>query len=440
MKPKGLVIAVVLLAVLGGLWWWSNSKQESETKKIGADVVKVLMIPDTDIEEIHLKKGMESLVLRKDGGKWRIAAPQPFPADQSAAGTLLSFLAPLNATSTIEEKATDFKQYGLDPPVLDMTVLRKDGKSDELMIGDATPTNAGFYARVAGSPRVVLLTSFAKEGLDKRLDDLRDKRLMTFDQDKIARVQLQAKGPAVEFGKNNESEWQIVQPRPMRADGTQVDSLISKLKDAKMDLANSDPDAAKKYAAAPKVATASVTDASGTQTLEVHQDKDKNYYAKGSAVEGVYKIAADVGDGLNKGLDDFRNKKLFDFGFSDPSKLEIVNNGTAVYTKSGDKWMAGPKTMDNSTVQTLIDRLRDLTADKFADKSEGPVVFEATVTSNSGKRVEKVTVSGQGERFFAQREGDSSIYELSAKAVEDVRAAASGVKEPAPAAPPAKKK
>jgi hypothetical protein len=93
--------------------------------------------------------------------------------------------------------------------------------------------------------------------------------------------------------------------------------------------------------------------------------------------------------------------------------------------------------MDSSTVETLVDRLRDLAADKFADKGGGPAVFEATVTSNGGKRVEKVTVTGQGEQYFAQREGDSSIYELSAKSVEDVRAAATGIKEQAP---PAKKK
>ena len=83
-----------------------------------------------------------------------------------------------------------------------------------------------------------------------------------------------------------------------------------------------------------------------TQTLEVRKDKDKNYYAKSSAVEGVYKVAADVGDALDKGLDDFRNKKLFDFGFSDPSKVDVKG---ATYTKSGDKWMSGGKTMDNTT-------------------------------------------------------------------------------------------
>ena len=146
------------------------------------------------------------------------------------------------------------------------------------------------------------------------------------------------------------------------------------------------------------MATVTVTDASGTQTLEVRKDKDKNYYAKSSAVEGVYKVASDLGDALDKGLDDFRNKKLFDFGFSDPSKVET--QGRATYVKSGDKWMTGAKTMDNASVQNLIDKLRDLSATKFAEKGGGEPVFEATVTSNDGKRVEKVSITQARRRIF----------------------------------------
>jgi hypothetical protein len=62
-------------------------------------------------------------------------------------------------------------------------------------------------------------------------------------------------------------------------------------------------------------------------------------------------------------------------------------------------------------VQNLIDKLRDLTADKFVDQGGGQPLFEATVTSNGGKR-KKVTVSKQGDQYFAQREGEPSIYEL----------------------------
>ena len=442
MKPKGLFIAVALLAVLGGVWIWSNKKQEADAKKAPTDTTtKLLTVPEDQVQEIRLKKGADTLVLRRDSGKWHITAPQPYSADPDTSSSLVSSLTSVSADKLIDEKATDLSAYGLSSPSLDVTVVRKDGKTNELLIGDETPTSSGFYAKVAGNdPRVFTIQSFVKTGLDKGLNDLRDKRLLTFDQDKITRVQLQAKGGAVEFGKNNNNEWQILQPRPLRADSTQIDALIGKLKDAKMDLANPDATAAAKYAGAPKIATAIVTDANGSQTLEIHQDKDHTYFAKSSVLEGFYKVPGDVGDALNKGLDDFRSKKLFEFGFSDPSKLEIQNNGAFTYTKSGDKWMAGPKTMDNSTVQTLIDRLRDLTADKFADQGGGQPVFSATVTSNGGKRVEKVTITSQGIKYFAQREGEPSIYELTAKSVVDVREAAAGVKEQAPVAPAPKKK
>jgi hypothetical protein len=349
---------------------------------------------------------------------------------------MVSTLSTLNADKLIEDKAADLQPYGLNIPTLDITIVKKDGKSNELLIGDDTPTGSGAYAKLAGDPRVFTVASFTKTSLDKTPTDLRDKRLLTFDSDKLTRVELQAKGQPVEFGKNNQNEWQILKPRPLRADGSQVETLVTKLKDAKMDLNGAQLDIAKNFAAAAKVATVVVADAGGNQTLEVRRDKDKNCYAKSSAVEGTYKAASDLADALDKNLDDFRNKKLFDFGFSDPNKVELK---TATYAKSGDKWLAGTKAMDNTSVQNLIDKLRDLAATKFPEKGGGQPVFEAKVTSNDGKRVEKVVVTKQGDQYFAQRENEPSIYELDSKAVDDLQKAASDVKEPAPPAAPKKK-
>ncbi len=434
MKPKGLLIAVVLLAVLGGVVWWSNKKQASATTKGTDTSTKLLTIPDDQFQEIQIKKltgEVESLT--REGGKWRMTEPKPLAADQDAVSSMVTNLSSLNADKVIEEKAEDLKPYGLIDPTLSIRIKRKDGKTDEVSIGDDTPTGSGAYAKLANDARVFTIASFVKSSLDKRPDDLRDKRLLTFDQDKLTRVDLQAKGQTVEFGKDAQNEWQIVKPRPLRADSSAVNGVVDKLRDAKMDLTATE-DAAKGFASGAKVATATVTDASGTQTLEVHKDKDKNYFAKSSAIEGVYKVAADVGDALDKGLDDFRNKKVFDFGFSDPSKVDVKG---ASYTKSGDKWTAGGKTMDNGSVQTLIDKLRDLSAVKFVEKGGGDAVFEATVTSNSGKRVEKVTIRKQGAQYFAQRENEPSIYEVDAKAAEDLQRAAADVKVAAPE--PAKK-
>jgi hypothetical protein len=440
MKPKGLLVAVVLLAVLGGAIWYSNKKQAQKEKAPSDTSPKIVSIPEDRFREIHLlKAGAEPIVLSRDSGKWAMTAPQPLPADPDASASLVSALSAVSADKTIDDNPTDLASYGLANPALQAQVFEKGGKQVDLAIGDDTPTNSGAYAKVSGDRRVYTVASYVKTSLDKSVNDLRDKRLLIFDSNRLTRVKLAVKGPAIVFGKSAGNEWGIVEPRPLRADSGQVETLLGKLRDAKMDLGTAPEEAAKKFAAAAVVALAVVTDSSGSQAIEVRKDKDNNYYARSSAVAGVYKIAADTGEGLNKGLDDFRNKKLFDFGFANPRMLEIKNGaGTPVtYTNAG-KWTAGPKNLDNGSVQNLIDKLRDLTASKFVEQGGGQRVFEASVESKGSAKVERVIVSKQGDKYSAQREGEPSIYELDARSVEDLEKAAADVKEAAPE--PKKKK
>ena len=46
-----------------------------------------------------------------------------------------------------------------------------------------------------------------------------------------------------------------------------------------------------------KVAVATCTDRRARRRSKFASDKDKNYYAKSSVVEGIYKVTADLGDG-----------------------------------------------------------------------------------------------------------------------------------------------
>jgi len=434
MKYRGLLAAVVVLAALGGAAWWSEKKEKADAGKPPSDAApKILSIPDDQFKQIQLiKKAGETTTVSRADGKWQIVQPKPLGADQDSVGSLVSSLSSLASDRVIDDKPSDFAIYGLTSPSEQVTITRKDGKVRTLLVGNDTPTGAGAYAKVDNDPRVFTIASYVKTSLDKTSKDLRDKRLLTFNSDKLTRVDLTAKGSSVEFGKNNQNEWQILKPRPLRADGLQVDDLVRKLKDAKMDTTGSEEDAKKAiagFSTGTRVAVAAVTDATGTQQIEVRKDKDKNYYARSSVVEGIYKVTSDVGDGLDKGIDDFRNKKLFDFGWNDPNKLEIHGAVQATYQKSGEKWMAGGKQMDAPSIQSVVDKLRDLTSKKLLDSGNGPVIFEATVTSNDGKRVEKVSIWKQGASYQARREGEPAVYELDAKAVEDLQKAAADVKE-----------
>ena len=441
MKLGGLIVAVVVLGGLTGTLYWSNHHKPAESTEVSADAPpKILAVKEADISRFDLKKNGADQVAgeRNSSGQWRITSPESLAADQGAVSSLLGTFSSLNSQRLVEEKAANLASYGLDAPKLEFDLSEKDNKTQKLLLGDDTPTGNGIYAKLDSDPRIFIMPSFDKTSIDKTANDLRDKRLLTLDPDKIRQVDLVAKKQEIAFGRNKE-EWQIVKPRPLRADGSQVDELVRALTDAKMELnVLDDPKKiASVFASATPVATVKLTAESGTQELQVRKNKD-DYYAKSSAVDGTYKVASTLGQALDKNLDDFRNKKLFDLGSDDPNKVEI-RDGTKSYflTRSGEDWWSGSaKKMDPVTVQDLLDKIRDLSANKFVDTglTFAPSI-DLAVTSNDGKRVEKVRMAKLGDNYVAMRENDSTLYQIDSKAIDDLQKSAEDVK---PATPRAK--
>jgi hypothetical protein len=442
MRMRGLWMAVVLLALLAGGLWWSNRSEEARAKKAGPQpAAKIIDIPMEQMQKVEIRRaGGETTVLEMKSGKWTITAPRPLAADVEASSSVVSSAATLSADRVVEEKASDLSLYGLAKPGVELAITKKDGKTLHLLLGDDTPSGNDSYASLQGDPRVFTIYSYVKTALDKNSNDLRDKRLLTFDSDKLSRIELAAKGQTLEFGKNNQSEWQILKPRPLRADGGQVELLLGALKGIKMDPSVPAEDAKKDaaaFASGAPTAEVKVTDAAGTQQLQVRKNKDKNYYAKSSAVEGVYKIQPESGESFDKGLEDFRNKKVFDFGWNELSRIEVREGAKqAVYQKSGEKWMSAGKEMDSLSMQTAIEKLRSLEAAKFPETGFTTPALELVAVSYSGKQVERVALAKSGNDWLARRENEPSLYQLDGKVVEELQKAIAEVKA---AAPPAKK-
>lgn len=445
MQFRGLLVAVGVLALLGAGVFFSDKYKKDEEKKGKSDSssAKVVTIPEDQIAKIEIERKDGTKTVLEKADKWKITAPEAFNADQDSVNSVVTAVSSVGSDRVVEENTTDFATFGLAGPQLTVTAVKKDGGKSKLLIGDETATGNGFYARLDGQSKVHIIGSSSKTSLDKTAQDLRDKRLIAFDADKLSRVELSTKGDAIEFGKNQQNEWQIVKPKPLRADNWGVEELVRKIKDAKMDTAVTADEAKKiagNFASGTKVAVVRVTDASGTQELEVRK-KDKDFFAKGSAVAGMHKVTSDLGEGLNKSLNDLRNKKLFDFGFNDPSRVEVTLEGGSgkSYEKQGDKWMLGKEQMDSVSVQSLIDRLRDISSTKFADSGFTSPSIEIKVVAKEGKLTDQVQISKNGSSYFAVRKGEPSVYELDGNGVEELKKAAGDIKAPAPPAKDAKK-
>jgi hypothetical protein len=441
MNLTRLLIAAVVMAGLGGAVLWSNKSEKAKAAKPAPDTSpKIVSLKDTDIKQIEITKkdGKPTVLNKNDSGQWAIAAPKALPADQNSVSSVASAAGSLSSDRVVDANVStaDLPTYGLSPAEVTVKFTMKDGKATTLLFGDKTPGGNDVYAKVEGDPRLFTTFSYSKDSFDKTYKDLRDKRLMTFDKDKTSRVELAEAGQTpIEFGRIDSNTWQILKPKPTRADSFQVEDLLGRAKDSEMNTSLSDDDE-KKYVAtfnsSPQLATLTVTDPSGAQKLEVRKSKD-DYYAKSSQVDGVQKLSADFGKMFEKKLDDFRNKKLFDFGFNDPSHIEIKDNGkTTDIDKSGENWTSQGKNLDSVSVQAMLDKLRDLQAAKFAESGFTTPQVELTVVSDSGKKTEKVEIAAAGSNFLAKREGDAALYQLDSTAVSDLRKAASDVKPAEP--------
>jgi hypothetical protein len=306
MNFRGLIIAVAILAGLSGVLYWSQHRKPAEDTTPASTTTVIVRVTSAAVTRITLKKKQSDPVtlVKSETGQWQITEPKPYQADQETVAGMLSTLSGLSADRVVEEKTSDPKQYGFDPPLVEADITSKGQAMQRLFLGDDTPAGGDVYAAVAGDPRVFTISSFNKTSLDKSLNDLRDKSLLTLDPDKVSRVELLKKPQEIEFDRTKDG-WQILKPESSLADGSAVNELVRNLTGARMDLSANDAGA--EFTRATPVATAKLSGDKGVQTLEVRKNKN-DYYAKSSLVDGVYKVDSSLGSELDKKGDDFRQK------------------------------------------------------------------------------------------------------------------------------------
>ncbi len=304
MNFRGLIVAVVVLGALGGVLYWSQHRKPPEEVTPASTATTILKVNAADVNRLTITQ-KTPVTVEKAGDKWQITQPAPYPADQEAVAGVLSTLSGLIADRVVEDKASDRKQYGLDPAAVEVDIAGK-GHTTQLLLGDETPAGGNVYAALAGDPRVFTIASYSKTSLNKGLNDLRDKSLLTLNADKVSRVELLKKGEELEFDRTKDG-WQILKPSSSPADSFAVNDLVRSLTNARMDLSTAG-DPAAEFAHAGGLATAKLTGDAGVQTLEVRKDKNA-YYAKSSVVAGIFKVDASVGQALDKKIDDFKKKE-----------------------------------------------------------------------------------------------------------------------------------
>jgi len=93
MKFRSLIIAVVVLATLGGVLYWSQHRQPAEEDAASSTPAApvIIKVDPAEVTELTIKQ-KEPVTLAKTAGKWQITQPKVYPADQDGCRLALNIV------------------------------------------------------------------------------------------------------------------------------------------------------------------------------------------------------------------------------------------------------------------------------------------------------------------------------------------------------------
>lgn len=421
-----LVLIVVLAGLVGYIYYRNNREATPEDTKEKAFAT----LNAEDIEEVQIKSADQTTRVQKTDGVWKIVAPEAAEADQGEMSSITMSLATLELQRVIDEKPADVTAYGLDPARIDVEFRVKGEKEPRrVQIGERTPTGGDLYARIAGQPRVFLVSSFLDATFNKNTFALRDKTVIRIDREKVDRIEIVADKRPVTLAKSS-NEWRIVAPLMARADLAAIEGALERLSSAQMQGIVS-PEGAdlRKHKLDPPVASFTAVAGSSRATLLFGATENALIFAKDASRPMVFTVAPTLYTDVIRDVAEFRRKDLFDSRSFTATHVEFVRGAETVVldkTKNSDgseTWKNGAgKQIDAMKVEELLSKVSGLRAESFESSPAAALKTPVLVVKVQfdDKKMEQVAFARSGSDVLASRSDEPGMAKVMAASFDEV--------------------
>jgi len=235
MKPKSLILPLIILAVLAGLVVWKQQNQKVETILEQTGLVRLMPegISKSDVAKLELYAGEKpdeklTLAYDADADKWRVASHFNAPVKKETIDEYLEAIVGLKGEprtmgasddnlATFEitgEKAfhvTGYKKDGAEPlfhllvgksPGFKSVFIRKDGSNDIFVEETDLRQKAGIYGTPPPMPGMPKQEEEKKEAQKPEPGTWLDKDIVKIDTAKVTKVALTMPDKALVFEKH----------------------------------------------------------------------------------------------------------------------------------------------------------------------------------------------------------------------------------------------
>jgi hypothetical protein len=314
-------------------------------------------LPENRVEKIVLERGTDTVELVKAGESWRLARPDAYPADASAASDLSTQLADLKKPAGESPEEAKPEDYGLAKAAAKVTfVWTEPGEparklSRSLEFGVDIPGTDFTAARVAGKPEILFVPASLAAAARKSADEFRSRDVFGGASGDVTGIEV-ARGRGRLLLARKAGIWWIEEPVSDLADHDVADRLsgdISSLRVTEF-LPKSQAGDLAALGLAPPSFRVTLTDARGAKSvLDIGSTRSDGNAVYAASQGQVFTVGNTIIEDLSKEVTAFRDKRLVRFERADVTAIDASVGSTrhafareqAGWTVDGRKLLAG---------------------------------------------------------------------------------------------------
>jgi hypothetical protein len=155
--PLAAALLIALLAVITLSGHWPELRQLVPFTSKG-----LVAIPPSDVTRVEIRTGPDTVVLRRDTGRWMIDGvggdvPAELGSHIDAGLRLVHVSEPAREIAAGDLTAGSFAEFGLDPPASVVALSTAPGAAATINFGVLNPAGTSQYVRLGGAATVYLM-------------------------------------------------------------------------------------------------------------------------------------------------------------------------------------------------------------------------------------------------------------------------------------------
>jgi|GEM_PF-4699344 len=409
-----------------------------------------------DIVRLEVSGEINYLAVKEDAG-WNIEAPFRARADLPTLNRAASALANLFVVDFIEDNPATLRPYGLNPPRLTVKATVKETAKANDDDDDASPPttsertitlalgakveNNVFAHLVNNNPEDLVTVFQVSESTFKNLapsaNDLRDKRVVQFNQPLVSRIEYTTPDDSIVLQRNG-SDWAIGEDTtvPVFAERSAVDDFLRVLKNIKAE-GFEDGVLPKHGLDAPRATINVNLGSQGTTTvlLGAETPSKTGVYMQNASDDTVAVVPVAEANKILVDPISFNSRNVLRFDLAAVASFDLRRGNTQLtLTKQDDAWqMTAPITGDGNTenIEAMLKAYAGLTAMRVVGRSndigsfglDAPqysmVINLADASGSDASTIAFTAVRQGGSRYLLEDDGEF-IYELDERTLSEL--------------------